>query len=133
MRIWIQYDIRIKSRIFFEEKSKRIEARHNFFICVLSLFVTVCLKEEVAESLMEDLVKTDLARLLQVLDHHGTHARIRQYDLLASSAQLRFRIKFYAIQKIKSLCKRLTTTGYRFLQDKIRNHNKYTVTLCGVR
>jgi hypothetical protein len=59
--------------------------------------VTVCLKEEVAESLMEDLVKADLARLLQVLDHHGSHARIRQYDLLAGSAQYRFRIKLLAI------------------------------------
>ncbi len=46
---------------------------------------------------MEDLVKTDLARLLQVLDHHGSHARIRQYDLLASSEQYRFRIKLLAI------------------------------------
>jgi hypothetical protein len=48
-----------------------------------------CLKEEVAEALVENLVKADLARLLQVLDHHGSHAGIRQDDLFAGSEQTR--------------------------------------------
>ncbi len=86
--------------------------------------VTVCLKEEVAESLMEDLVKTDLARLLQVLDHHGSHARIRQYDLLASSEHYRYQVIKYLKNAAPCRAQMHTGTG---IYRTIRTHNKYII------
>jgi len=50
-----------------------------------SFSVTICLEEEVAESLVEYLVEADLPSFLQILDHHRPHAGIWQQNFFAGS------------------------------------------------